>query len=151
MKAYKKHGNSGPVPYPDGSGKMLHDGAVAYGEAALWDPLVALGYVEHVPELEGFAGHGAMPSVQVVVEAPAPVVEVVEAPVAEVVAEEVAPAVEVAVVVEEVVADEPGGMNDGGVADEGTGVEALDSPAPGGSDAEGPAVRGPAKRRGKRG
>jgi len=43
MTRYAKHENSGPVPYPDGSGRFLREGDVAEGDG--WKPYVALGYV----------------------------------------------------------------------------------------------------------
>ena len=42
-KAYRKSKQSGPVPFPDGSGRMLVD-QVVVGEC--WEPFVELGYVE---------------------------------------------------------------------------------------------------------
>ena len=42
-KTYQKAENSGPVPYPDGSGKMLNAGEVVTGEE--WEPLAELGFV----------------------------------------------------------------------------------------------------------
>jgi hypothetical protein len=45
VNAYKRHPNSGPVPYPDRSGMLLHD-EIVYGEE--WEPFVALDYVVRV-------------------------------------------------------------------------------------------------------
>ena len=41
MKTYKRAANSGPVPYPDKSGRLLTDGV----EGDEWESLVAIGYV----------------------------------------------------------------------------------------------------------
>ena len=45
MKRYKKADNCGPVPYPDGSGRMLADEIVSGEE---WAPLLGLGFVVEV-------------------------------------------------------------------------------------------------------
>ena len=47
---YKRADNCGPVPYPDGSGRMLTD-EVAEGDG--WEALVALGFVVRVEEKTG--------------------------------------------------------------------------------------------------
>lgn len=44
MKYYKRASNSGPVPYPDGSGRMLTDEVVSGDE---WEQFIALEYVIH--------------------------------------------------------------------------------------------------------
>jgi len=41
-RAYRRVKNCGPVPYPDGSGRMLDD-QIVIGD--MWEPYVAIGYV----------------------------------------------------------------------------------------------------------
>lgn len=46
-KSYRRHPNSGHVPYPDQSGRYLVDETVTGDE---WEPFVALGFVVAVDE-----------------------------------------------------------------------------------------------------
>ena len=48
MAKYLKADNCGPVPYPDGSGRLLMAGDVVEGDE--WAGLVAVGYVVELPE-----------------------------------------------------------------------------------------------------
>jgi len=125
MARYKKADNCGPVGYPDQSGRYLGDGEVVENdENNDWAPLMALGFIV---ETSG----GVTPDVQ---ESPAEMVAAVEPPSMEPVSE-MEPVT--------MVVDKPKsrryrkkkGVSDGvRSANDGAGVEEVDSSASGESD-----------------
>lgn len=161
MQAYRKADECGPVPYPDGSGRMLMSETVTGEE---WAPLAELGYVVPVEQSKQadkiITLHDFMPKKPVPEALPVETESKVEAPAhfdikeEEVKAERTAPAPEPQEIAPEnnEKSQEPGGMTDGLSAhnDEGIGTHSVDSATPRSTDSEGGPVVSTPRRRGRR-
>ena len=122
MANYKKVDNCGPVPYPDQSGRYLGEGEVVADDAANdWAPLVALGFIVE-------SGGAATPDRQ---ESPAELANAVKLAPDLAGDNETAPKSAKKSRKKSKKQEE---LSDGGTADDGAGVEEMDSSTPWESD-----------------